>query len=554
MRKICSLLIVSSIFLLLFAPSFVIAGDLNLSVGDTYIYEVSDLDIPWDKLPEIESPFDMSVLDFSGSTLAVKVMDMKVESNVNWYVVNTYIILDKASTIPIPEEELTPDIQEIFGDTFELPAGIGLGLGDNIPGTDFIGIIDGISDEPGLPFCLDSTRWNDIANWFNSAPIGGGLTLDVTNEGAEFKLSLSGFDEGNLNISWHRTGDFAGVFKSISGDISADIDGSVETIKIQISFDKMENNALPSEIQNEETITLNMKSASMEYTLDGAFERPENYAQFGAIKGLIDGTEGLDLVEFNVIDTWGCYYATEIALYDGSKLTKMSDPITWNGFTGFPTGELTAGFDPWSRESHTIGIVPILAPGVTPDWDMWRASTKTFTTIIDILVDSLTSSSAATELSKDDITLNTLEVTYELRGNADFKYFYMESNIDIGVDYTGEPGYPTGAKMAIISDETLWLAYTAEGLIAGIGADVSVKVTVTNFPSGSGTPQSGYATVDLNVELNNKDIAAETTLPDPKDLPAENGDGGAGGITPGFAFIPALLIFSTTIVILKRKK
>ncbi|MFX0206946.1 MAG: hypothetical protein ACFFDT_13245, partial [Candidatus Hodarchaeota archaeon] len=248
MRKRCSFLMAISILLLLMIPSIGMA-DIDeevMTVGDTFIYSVKQFDVPWKDLfgdGDQSYPWDKLVLDLSGSTLAVKVMALDTFDGL--YVLNSYVILGEAIHIPFPAN--TPEeVTDIFGDKIIIPDGVGIGIGQYIPGSDYLNI-DG-----GLPFYLDPTEWNTYKDLFEDLPVGN-IDVNVTNEGDEFIVEFQGetgsgaqintetttttteesseatttevvIVEGpnlglDIEVVWHREGKHAGIFKRVSGNV-----------------------------------------------------------------------------------------------------------------------------------------------------------------------------------------------------------------------------------------------------------------------------------------------------------------------------------------------
>ncbi len=613
MRKKYSFLIATSIFLLLLVPSIGMAevDEDVMTPGDTFVYKVSQFDVPWeDLLGDMEAPFPLEdfVFDLSGSTLGVKVMG--VDANDGFYALNAYVILGKSIEIPIPEESLTPEIEDIFGDTFIIPEGVGLGIGSYIPGSDFLEFIDSdFEDYPGLPFYLDPNSWDDYETMFED--LGEeledmDLTTTIDNDGDEFKLTIEGEDIGPdadidvmLEVIWHRTGDYEGIFKSISAEASAKllmvgevtmpyytsepwswpytstpagIGSADDTISVEIAFDKKKHNPLPDEILDEETITLEMDTVSFTYETTDFFDEADEVQDFlGEMEDQLDDAEGEDIFEFEVTDVEGCYYETTISQYDGRNLEEIDDPVWWNGFVGSP-GWLDDWSDgPWEKwtiyPSSTAGIFPLIAPGITPDWDMWQASTKSISSIVEILEKTLTSSDAEGSLGDIGITLNTFEMDYEMRGNNDYKFFYFTGEVDLVFDSTEYVDWPSEDPEEPYADVTvsfeIWMGYTSDGLIASIGVDLTVDASIEEFPVGEDYNSETYEyttiyadgtlSMELNAEILNKDI---DDIPNPTALPKDTeGEDGDGGVpTPGFSIIPALILVAAISVFIKRRK
>ncbi|MFX0122373.1 MAG: Heimdall-CTERM domain-containing surface protein [Candidatus Hodarchaeota archaeon] len=629
MRKKYSFIIATSIFLLLLIPSIGMA-EIDKDVmkpGDTFIYEVTKFDIPWaDLMVDMESPIPLEgfVFDLSGSTLGVKVM--AVDARDGFYALNYYVVLGESIEIPFPEDVLTTEIEEVFGTKFTIPEGVGIGLGSPIHpllymlfyGSDFLDFIESdFEDYPGFPFYLDPNAWDDYEDMFDDfgadLKTATGLDLTVDNEGDEFTVTIEGDNLGPDSdidvmavIKWHRTGSYEGVFKSISADASAKLlmpgteeyttapwetqteesssepisslpagVGSVEdTISVEISFDNKRYNPLPKAILDEEIITLTMDTASISYETEDFFaEHPPVQDWLDEIEDQLDDAENEDFFEFEVLDVEGCYYETAISMYDGSRLQEMDGTVWWNGFVGSPGYKdewTTNSWDDWLiYPLMPFGIIPVLAPGITPDWDMWQASTYSISSIIEVLEKSITSSDSADELAAIGFTLDEFDLTYEMRGNKDYKFFYFTAEGDLSVDVSKAPTEwfeddpPTSGTADVTVTVEAWLGYTSDGLIVSMGADLMLDATFEDFPFGSDynteTYQTeyyydnGYIKMELTAEIVNEDI---DDIPDPTALPkdTEGEDGAAGGITPGFSIIPVLVVFAAVAVIIKRRK
>lgn len=599
MRKKLSFLIATNLLLLLLIPSVGIANidEDVMTAGDTFIYSVTTFDVPWNELfADMPLPFPMEdlVLDLSGSTLGVKVMAVDDRNGV--YNLNSYIILGETITIPFPEGPVPPEVGEVFGNSLVIPEGVGIGIGQAIPGSDFLDFIASQTMEgfPGLPFYLDPGEWNVYEDFFNSLDeaLGSDANIVVTNDGDEFIVAFDGAVVGieiDINVVWHRTGTYKGIFKSIKGTVTGDFSGlfdggyisepswttepywtwttepswtteppvsgthsgsgsGVVTLEVEVSFDEKRHNPLPNEILDLQDITLVLDVQSLEYTTDGFF----NYNQFDSffaslddVQGQLANAEGKDMFVFDVTDVDGCFYTTNIDVYGEGE-----DPgnVLWNGFTGVAGGP----------NEFSPGIIPIGAPGITPDWDMWRASILSISSILEIVEDTFTTTTATSELEAVGLTINEFDITYEMRTGEGLKFFFLQGNFDVEFDASMlVPSDGTSSVSpnldAVVSFE-MWLAYTTKGLIAGVGTDISVAANFVDWPQTENQVADGSITLDLGVELRNEDI---NELPDPIDLPedtkGENG-GGGDGITPGFSIIPALLMFAAVAVIIKRRK
>ncbi|UCG04514.1 MAG: hypothetical protein JSW11_11125 [Candidatus Heimdallarchaeota archaeon] len=623
MRKKFSFMIAISIFLLLLVPSIGIAevDEDVMEPGDTFIYEVTEFDVPWeDLLGGMEAPFPMEdfVLDLAGSTLGVKVM--AVDANDGFYALNAYVVLGRSIEIPIPEESLTPDVEEIFGDAFIIPKGVGMGIGTPIPGSDFLEFIaeDFDGQYAGLPFYLDANEWSqyedDLFDELAEQLEDAGVDLTTEEKEGEFIVTIEGHvGEGaeleytteytttepwwwteetsvyypepvggpeidadiTLEVAWFASGDHAGVFKRVTGSFDGDIgDETNVEMNVEVAFESKRHNPLPDEILDEETITLEMAEATFDYTPEGWFDAHQDFKdQLDEMQDTIDDADGEDIFEFEVTDVDGCFYETDVSVYDGNNLEQMEEPLWWNGFIGSPCydyGEWSSGpYRNWQLYPFSSnGIIPLIAPGITPDWDMWQASTLTISSIVELLEEAVTASEAEDALGDIGITLDKLDVTYEIRGNNEYKFFYFTGELDVVFDSTQAAEWPSEDPeepyVEVTATIEMWLGYTTKGLIVSMGIDLLLDAMFEEFPFGSEWNEETYEyepiyddgsiQIEFNAEIVNKDI---DNIPDPTKLPkdTEGEDGDGGGLpTPGFSIIPALVLVAAVSVIIKRRK
>ena len=603
MRKKCSFLIATGIFLLLLVPSIGIADidEDKLAAGDTFIYSVTKFNAPWqDIIPAEQPPFNMFdmgdlVLDLSGSTLAVKVMGVDADG---YYSLNGYVILGKTIEIPFPNvtegipieipltDNVTAEITDVFGDTFQLPAGVGIGVAAPIPysyGSDLLELYDdGFDDFPGIPFYLDPGEWNEYEAMLKDLETdltgrGINIDVDVTSEGDEFAVDFDtgqvptpvGNIEFQITVVWHRTGPFAGVFKSILGSIEV----AASTFEVEISFEKKRHNPLPQEIIDEETISLKMLDGSLDYNATGFLLDQKLSPVITTLTGFEDNLADAvneTIVEYDITSVRGCYYRATQQSYDANTQTlkTVEDDLWRNGFLGFPQEKiLTSG--PWSSWSFnfSVGLVPVIAPGITPDWDMWLATAASISTIQEFVETTINSDDAKAAYADMGMVFNTFDLLAEFRGDEDYRVFFYEGSVDFEIDTRNMlPEYdpPTDPFNAtLILDAQGWMAYTSEGLLAGMGADVVINATLGNVPLGEEswhTAPRGTGNFSLGVNIELKNDAIKESLPDPEALPeytekeTKEVTGDGDGITPGFSFIPALILITAIAIVIKRRK
>ena len=622
MRKKVSLLIVASMFLLLLVPTISMAEiDKDvMTAGDTFIYSVAEFDVPWADLFEngdsMGFPIEDLVIDLADSTFGVKVMG--TDDNDGYYMLSAYVILGRTIEIPIPEEQLTPEIEEILGgNKISIPKGIGIGVPANIPGSDYLEFIDNdYEDFPGLPFYFDANEWNqyddmfeDLEDMLDDADTGIDITYGeeddeyvVTLEGSfpgsgaeaeytttdpyeytttEYPLPIGGPEiDGDFTFeaAWHRSGKYAGVFKRVKANFDGDIgDANNVEINVEVEFQGKRHNPLPKAIRDKDEITLEMESATFDHEIDGFFEDMEGYLdQLEEVADMMDDAEGEDIFVFDIQKVEGCYYETDIEIYEADETV---EGIWWNGFIGAAGWHDEYANDPWDnwyiyQAGGTPLVIPMVAPGITPDWDMWTASTKTVSSILEFVESAVTSSDAEDALADIGFTISEFDMQYEMRGNDDYKFFYFTGDYELNVDTEDIPEEdwplapdPERPKADIKVNFEVWLGYTTEGLILSIGVNLNVEASFEDFPYGSEYNDvtyedetlygDGSVNMEVNAEIRNthesiKEYPDPTALPE--DTEGEDGDGDGGLPTPGFSIIPALILIAAISVIIKRRK
>ena len=640
MKKTLKLVIVLIIFLGLLIPSIGTVDIDNdvITAGDTFLYDIRKFDVPWEDLFSDISGLlgyriENVILDLSGSTFGVKVMG--TDNRNGYYMLNPYIIFGKDFQIPIFEDSLDPEIEDIFGDVLVLPEGVGFGIGTNIPGSDYLEFIDSDYENfPGLPFYFDAEEWAEYEDMFEDFSdilhdADTGLKLNTDEQDDEFIITVEGIIGGgaqnswetitepwwwteeyttepywwtdeypypnggpeiegdiSFEFAWHASGDHAGVFKRVKGDFNGDIgEANNLNMEIEVEFDKKRHNPLPEQIINEETIDLEMDAVEFYYDTTGYFADHEDFQdQLDEIEDTLSDAEDEDMFEFEITNVEGCYYETDIQVYEGED----SEGVWWNGFIGAPGWKDDWMEDPWD-DWYIYAIAgrmfPLAAPGVTPDWDMWQASTLSISSILEFVEKAVTSSAAEDVLGDMGITLNTFEIQYEMRGNKDFVFFYFTGEVDLEFDSTEYVDWPSEdpeePKVEAKADVEVWLGYTREGLIASIGVNLNVRANFEEFPFSSEYNYETYEyetyyddgsiELELNAEMNNKDIR---DIPNPTSLPdgiqkttsessipesthrEETSSVESSGypvISPSFSLIPALIILAAFAVIFKRK-
>ena len=610
MKKIRSFLLITTLafsFFLILAP---VQGRLDgLTVGDTLIYKVSDWDFPIEALFVTEGedqPFDPNdfILDFSGSTLAFKIMEKGTDG---YYSANAYAILAKAVQIPIPDYPDNPEddmLSDIFGETITIPKGVGIGIGATLTMSDLQEMID--DTDPGnfyyyggFILYLDSGEWDKYEEYFtgltrNDTDSSGydSFKADVIRTSSTFTVEITseyyyssddpeyGHTSHSISVtrsSWHISGSNAGLLKEQSQSMEyqvtytgtyytendySDVD---YTLGLGITYDSRANKPLPVEIVSQQDITLKVESASANYTATGFFD--DEYFKQGLdyIIGNLTAAVGKDFVEYDVVDVQGCYYETDIYNYDAAtqNLVKQEGSVWWNGFTGNPTFPESYSLSPltyWYGSS--IAMVPY-SPGITPDYDMWRATANSIEAGMQIITTAVTSTTGQTEINKQGVTVNSIDLHSELRALGNYKYIYFYGDIDFSYDSNDvdvenrDSSWIADQVFNFNLELNVWSSYSLTGLLAGYGLNTNFTVDLTNWMVGETWDGSSYVpTLDdgafsfaIDAKLQNKQIS---DLPDASE--AKKDTGGDGGLIPSFELLTGLAVMAIASVIIRRKR
>ncbi|MHA1977559.1 MAG: hypothetical protein ACW98I_11700 [Candidatus Hodarchaeales archaeon] len=542
----------------------------NVTPGDTFIYTVSTWDVPWEELiPAAEAPFDLAdfVFDLSGSTLGVKVMDTHANG---YYMLDLYVILGNTIVIPLPDDT-DPQIIDIFGTSFNLDEGVGIGLG-SLPGSDMTELIAGTEDSGAVPFYLNPASWDTYQTELEALG-SADATVTVTNvDGSDFTFAISGTADGvamEITVAWFRDGDNAGVFKSISGTVDGDVtgDGVSNHLGIALSFDKKEVNVLPQEIRSMESMILSFSTAEFTHSVTGFSTALHDEIDDGLVyfADIVTDLNGQPVIQFDVQEVVGCYYNTRIEVYnpDTAVMEEQVSELWWNGFTGFQVYNTSDDFlaiaTPYTQWSPSIALVPLLAPGITPDWDMWAASTISISQVNEIVEKSVEAFFKEQEVTDLGLDLNALDSVYQLRESGDTMFFYSESKLDLDfnvgqMEGATEAGIKSTAKLSVDFTSINWLAYTKLGLLAGAGVEVNADINVVDFPdilsTSAGVEETGSVSLNANIVLQSDQVSS---IPDPEAADPIAGGNAGGDLIPGFEFVSSFMIMTTIVVLIKRK-
>ena len=540
----------------------------NLKPGDTFSYNVSTWDVPWDELiPPEEAPFNFAdfVFDLSGSTLGVKVMDTY---STGYYMLDFYVVLGKTIEIPLPEDA-DPTLIDIFGTSLSFEKGLGIGLG-SLPGSDMVGLIAETEDTFGLPFYLNPNAWSTYETELLALD-SADATVTVTNvAGSDFEFSMSGTTPDGVDISlsaaWFGDGDNAGVFKSISGTVNGDItgDGVSNHLEIALSFDNKAQNVLPLGIRTLNDMTLDFTTAEFTHSVTGFSTALNDQIDDALVYAadIVSDLDGMPVIKFDIVDVTGCYYNARISVYnpETEMMEQAVDELWWNGFTGFPVIDQVDNYFsdlPYAPWTASVGLVPLLAPGITPDWDMWTASTTSISQVNEIVEKGLEAFFNEEEVTSLGLDLTTFDSLYQLRESGDTVFFYSEAKLVLDwnagqMEGAGESGLLSTSKISIDVSSNNWLAYSKEGLLSGAGVELVASIAATDIPAEGGLFESGSISLDVNIVLQSDQVSS---IPDPEEAdPLAGGNVDDEGLIPGFEFISPLLVMTIAVVLIKKKK
>ena len=541
----------------------------NIKPGDTVYYKVSKYNFPLtDLLAGQQSSIDLSKvqLDLTGSQIGVKVMT--TDSATGVYLLDVFAILGKDVVVPFPANT-DPAVTGIFGDSLTVPAGVGLSIGAMLPGSNLVTVVTTGGSNGGIPVYIEPSHTSDYKSYLDSQTVSGGSL--VTTDGTDtFQTVYSVTDSsGSLTITlvWFKTGNDAGFFKSF------DLTGTVpnaqnQNVNVQFTFafDHRVNNPLPTEITSGTQQLLQVENAGFDMSWDGTYFNDAfsgfNQTDYNNARSQLQGMIGKDFMKYTFGGTNGMYYKSSLDLFDPSTngYNNAFKDVWFDGFTGTPSS-----YDPScapnciNYNSLTGILIPFLAPGVSPDWDIWQANMNTYQALSDIVTKTLTSSSVANSLGDYGLSVDTLTNLMQLRSQDQFKYFYNELNAKVSYDASQglsdsahrPSGFDGTEKASIDATGNVWSSYSDKGLIAGYGVQFNVTLSVTNFPLASTSSQRGSGTFTFGVVLKIRNDAF-SSLPDGK-----NAGVGGGGLlpgVPGFEMVPVLMVLVGIPLISKRKR
>jgi hypothetical protein len=312
--------------------------------------------------------------------------------------------------------------------------------------------------------------------------------------------------------------------------------------EIELTFKESYVNGLDLAIGDE--ILLNTEISYLNIDGTGEMYSMLNQTDIANIESSVAEMEEQTLLKYEILDIEGLYYTAEVFMYDleTQSLVTMGTSL----FCGF-LGHIQAVGPPPLYVGGVTELVPIAAPVITTDFDIYTGYMVLLDTLVGVYIDDLLA--VITDLSSAGITMNTIDGDFEIiekRG-----YFFLKETMNLDLDFEGTitilPDQlnlnvdPTLGIHAIIAEEA-WFAYSDNGYLAGMRMimDVDVEIT-TDLVTLTGVP-TGTISLDLDFKLVNPDY----NPPDPI----------GGGIIPGFTWlisIPAILSIAA-VGLIRRKK
>ena len=203
------------------------------------------------------------------------------------------------------------------------------------------------------------------------------------------------------------------------------------------------------------------------------------------------------------------------------------------------------------------------SPGITPDYDMWRATANSIEAGMQIITTAVTSTTGQTEINKQGVTVNSIDLHSELRALGNYKYIYFYGDIDFSYDSNDvdvenrDSSWIADQVFNFNLELNVWSSYSLTGLLAGYGLNTNFTVDLTNWMVGETWDGSSYVpTLDdgafsfaIDAKLQNKQIS---DLPDASE--AKKDTGGDGGLIPSFELLTGLAVMAIASVIIRRKR
>lgn len=545
----------------------------NIKAGDTVYYKVSKYSLPLtDLLAGQNTGIDLSQvqLDLTGSFIGVKVMQTFPARGL--YFLNSFVILGKQISIPFPAGT-DPSITSIFGNSLTIPAGVGLSLGTTIPGSNLVTFLQSGNDG-GIPVYIEPSNTANFKTYLDAAASQiSGASLVTTDSTDTFQVVFQAQSTAlsiDATLVWAKTGANAGFFQSfeVSGKILNSQNAYVN-YDFAFALDHIAYNPLPTEIVNQQSQTLSVEGVNFDLSwtggyFDAAMQQDFNQTAYNQLQSDLSALKGQDVLRYLITDVAGMYYQTEIDAKSSATAGFSTVLNSWyNGFTGSPTvydKTCTPDCLPYDASTNPLpGLIPFLAPALTPDWNVWQANIATINALMNIVVKTYTSASVSNQLIQSGLSIDSLSFLSQLREQSNFKYFYDQLNAKASFDASKAnaqnlpTGYTGNEKATFDMSGNSWTSYSDTGLIAGFGLQYNVSLGLTDIPFNSTYTGSGTLNLGIYLKLKNN---AFSTLPAGTSASAVKDTLVVSNInsSPGFEIIPLLVAIVIIPVISKKRR
>ncbi len=495
----------------------VVPQDFDSSVGvvagDTLYYNIDQLVLP----PEANPP-NVTLPDFAGNTLYVKVM--YVDDAHEFAPGEDGIFINYALGLLFEEDETITVGEGLISTDYIIPAGAAT------PSV----VVEGIphwnmtyGSGPSLFFIND--------DYTEHATLLGAIGFTVTDTVDTFSATFVN-GTGEISGTWRKSD---GICTHLIYDDIYFMGTDFSGYTFEISFTSKEYNPLP--VTNGDVIAFDVDIADISLTGTGDLYAAINQTDFSMITSEADALVGETMMSIVVTDVRGCYYKADTYFrnFETGMLEKSSEPAVFNGFFG----SINTSNDPF-HGSGSYSYNGALAPAITPDWRIYEGYMILGDTIVGVYMDELMD---ALNPPADELIFHAIEGGLALKEKRGFYYFQeatnvqVESNLTIG-SIMPEVAYATGATYTL--EQNGYLCYTSTGIGAAIYIRAAIDIEVYDSSTAFDT---GTLHVEVDFKIRNPDY-------NPPEIINNN-------ILPGFTWliaIPTIIGLAALGAIIRRRR
>jgi len=489
-------------------------GDTALvQAGTTIKYTINSLTLP--TMPNV------TITGLSGNQLYVKVMAVQDDYEFNPLVTGTMIWYGLGLI-------LTKDVSVTIGEGFTAIDLI-LPTGAATPAIVQSGIPHFNGSNPAF-FFLDN-------NWAEHQLALQSAGLAATNGVDTLYATVVNGTSGSISMTWRKSD---GILTALHIENMVVFGMDFRDVTIDLSIASTEIKGISVTVGQE--IILNADISYVNIEGSGNYYSMLNQSAVISIEEEAASLEDQTIFKYVITHVEGLYYTANVFSYDMTtdSLVSMGDYL----FCGF-LGEVQLVEPPLT--SFASNYMPVYAPVITTDYDIYGGYMTLLDTIVGVYLDEIL---GLVMDPSGDVTVDSIDGTFgilEKRG-----YFFLQETLD--VEITGNlvlttmpllPSYnpmiDSGLVIHAIINQEGWVAYSGDGIIAGVRVTLNVAVDLsTDLVSTS------LAAGTLSLVVDFKLINPDYNPPDPL----------GGGLIPGFTWlisIPALLSIAV-IGLIRRKK